>query len=907
VIRFAPELVRFVFPDRLVLGRRWANSDVTTQEGEHVTYDGVSNFALSPENDDVLAQALKLVEAGIPVFPTHGLREDGRCTCGNDSEDHRTNRGKHPAVAHGHNDATLDQAQVIQWFGAERGWNLAIPGGPASRLVFIDADVASGGLETLDQWYELGLPDLPQTLRCRTGGGGLHIIYRLPDAAPRLKSGRIVTGVDVKCDGGYVVTAPSRHRSGKRYHWMESDVPVATAPDELVAWLLTTPRIKAGGGGGSGSSAGGHDIPDYDFATALRDGCPAGMRDEFFNELAFRARKIHHLEESQALELIRREWERVDQGDSPFTWSEAAAKVRNVYAKAHLAPDVVVDPRLTAIAAKFTAQAGSQEPADSAPAPQAVAVTGQEEVAESTAGVGSSGQAGGDVPVGGGSGPAVLGQPPELETELTQTGNAHRFVKIFQDHVRFVHGLGWHVWDGTRWKPDEKDDTFELTLGVLEALRLEQAAAAGDDARQAAIGRWRDTSSAMAGRAAMLTGAATDRRVKTVVDEMNTDPWLLVVKNGTVDLRTGKLRPSRPEDNNTRCADVTYDPNAGCPEWLEHIKLVTSRRRPDGTLVADPELARFVQRWIGYTLTGSTDEQKLFFGFGKGNNGKNVLIETVLDLMGDYAIKQSPKLVLGDGNEHSTIIADLAGVRMVFIDETPKGKVNDSRLKELTGSKKIRARKIAQDSFEFKVKFKLWLAGNNKPRVTDTTEGFWRRLDLVPFDAEIPPERRVKDYGKVLQAEWSGILNWALEGLKSYLELGGVGAPNRVRDAVTEYREQENVFGQFVEDTFVAGTTGAWYPTKFLRRVYELWCADEGVTHPLGAQHMAQELRQAGFSSTDPMIPDDKGNGKKVVWTYLNTVKTERGWYGPRVRDDLAVPQDIAWARQGAVTEVRDL
>lgn len=845
-----------------------------------MTYDGSSSFALSPENEDTLAQALRFAEAGIPVLPTHGLREDGRCTCGNDAEDHRKNRGKHPAVGHGHNDATIDGARLIQWFGADRGWNIAVPGGEASGLMFLDADVASGGLQTLDDWFELGLPDLPQTLRCRTGGGGLHIVYSLPPGSPRLKSGRVLPGIDLKCDGGYVVTAPSRHHSGGRYRWIEPDVPVAVAPDDLVAWLLTTPRIKAGGGTG-----GGGEIAGYDYETFLRDGPPPGARDEFFNELAFRARKIYQLDEADALELVRREWERVEQGDHPFSWSEAQAKVRNVYAKAHLAPDVKVDPRLTSIAARLTAEVNGSP----STVPQAVTVTGQEEVAESPAGSGSSGQAGGEPPVGGGPGPAILGQPPELETELTQTGNAHRFVKLFRDHVRFVHGLGWHIWDGTRWKPDEKDDAFELTLGVLEALRLEQLAAAGNEARQRSIIRWRDSSSSMSGRAAMLTGAAADRRVKATVDGMNSDPWLLVVENGTVDLRTRTLRSSRPEDNNTKRAAVAYDPDASCPLWEEHVRLVTSRR-VGRKFAEDDMMYTFVQKWVGYSLTGLVKEQKLFFGFGEGNNGKNVLIETVLGLMGDYAMKQSSQLVLGSANDHSTIIADLAGARMVFIDETPKGRVNDSRLKELTGSKRIRARKIAKDSFEFDACFKLWLAGNNKPRVTDTTEGFWRRLDLVPFDVEIPADKRRKDFVDSLRAEWSGILNWALEGLRLY-ELEGLEQPTRVVDAVSEYREDENSFGQFVADTFdTKSEERVWTPNPVIHGLFAKWCKSQGVEHVPTMRSLTAELHKHGFVA-------DKTTRRVKIGVMVEGTEVKRGWMAPPIVG--TVPGDLVWSVPG--------
>lgn len=445
--------------------------------------------------------------------------------------------------------------------------------------------------------------------------------------------------------------------------------------------------------------------------------------------------------------------------------------------------------------------------------------------------------------------------------------------------VRYVIDADqWYVWDGNHWVPDTKSrvHTLNLTQEVLRQLRERITNSNSEtldtdrDAQLRALTQWES----LAKKRAMLDVAETDARIQLKVTELDADPFTLVVKNGTLDLRTQTLRESRPEDHCTQVAAVAFDANAQCPEWERHIKMVSRRR--DGT--EDPSLASFLQRWAGYTLTGLVTEQKFFFGFGEGNNGKNVLIETLLGLLGTYAIRGSAQILTGSGREHETIIADLAGARMVFIDETPHGRINEARVKALTGSSKMRARKIAKDSFEFDARFKLWIAGNNKPRVADTTKGFWRRLDLVPFDTII--ENRIVGFVDILQAEWPGILNWALVGLKDYMEMRGLGEPSRVTSAGEEYREEENVFGQFVDEFFDRSRESVWTPNNALYAAYKSWCEDAGVRLIPSMQQLSNDWRQAGFER------DDTPRRIKQGWTAQGggTSKTHRGWIGPPLR-----------------------
>lgn len=405
--------------------------------------------------------------------------------------------------------------------------------------------------------------------------------------------------------------------------------------------------------------------------------------------------------------------------------------------------------------------------------------------------------------------------------DLTETGNAERFVQDHHRRLLHVPGLGWHLWDGVAWRHDATDDALDLTTNVLQRIQLELQQVEEDDR-----GPWQRhlaTSASAKGRKAMLTLAAAHPAMKTTADALDSDPEILVLPDGqTLHLGSWRVEASRPESLCTRVAGVGFEPDAACPQWLQHIELVTQK---------DPLLAGYLQRWAGYTLTGHVSQQQFPFCWGEGNNGKNVLIETLVLVMGDYAMRGSSKIITAGVREHETIIADLAGVRLVFVDEAPQGRINEERVKELTGSRRIRARKMRQDTFEFDARFKLWIAGNTKPRVRDLSEGFWRRLALIPFLATIPKERRIQDYAtRLVDEEGPGILNWCLHGLANYRTLGGLGEPVVVREARDEYHDEEDFVVQFLDECCeVTSQAQDWVTVNDLYGAFTLWAALAGV------------------------------------------------------------------------------
>lgn len=797
----------------------------------------------------ILAEALALAAAGVAVFPVHGLREvttpvvpggvevrtELRCTCGSAA---CPNTGKHPVgslVPNGHNGASTDLSQVAEWFrvrtvqpdvdpvtGVDRArwswvpWNLGVATGRG--LIVIDAEPRSNrpdlptGLEVLDDWetWTAGT-SLPETKVVRSGSGGLHL-WLAVDPNLRVKPrNRVLPNVDVKGDGGYVLAPPSCHVSGGVYSVLH-DRPVADVGEALRAWLLT---VKGGRFIARRAAEGSQSVipDDYDFHRILAgDGCPAGHRDYFVNDLCFRLRKSG-ASLDEAAKALRAEWQRMERpaGDD-FPWDSCLYKLRRVWEEVE--PGEVVEIPAWRPSRSSTFAPATLDDLD----PQ---LTGE------------------DVGAGEFNGRAALEtlNRPELTFVQSDTGNGIRFAQRMRDVVRYAVGEDkWYMWDGLRWAPDKLNRTLLLTEEIIKDLYVE--AATLQDAQRTNLENWAKISQSAAKRHSMLEMAGIQEGIAIAPDDLDRDPWTLVVRNGTLDLKTGLLRDSLPSDLNTRCANVAYDPGATCPLWLQHMEFVTK---------GDKSLAWYIQRAIGYTLTGLTGEQKLFFLWGNGNNGKSTFVDVVSNMLGDYATQADAGLLAG-GSEHPTQLAGLRGARLVVADETEKGrKLREQRVKSITGGKKIKARFMRQDYFEFTPRFKLWITGNHKPEIEGADDGIWRRLKLVPFIAKFTPDNRILDYDEILLGEASGILNWALEGLKAWIETNGLGENEVVLAATQEYRNEEDSIGLWLSEQTELGIKDAETDNGSIYESYRWWCHANGLLDVRSNIALGRELAARGL------------------------------------------------------------
>jgi putative DNA primase/helicase len=427
----------------------------------------------------------------------------------------------------------------------------------------------------------------------------------------------------------------------------------------------------------------------------------------------------------------------------------------------------------------------------------------------------------------------------ELEDPpLTDAGNGERFARARGRTFRHVGAWGrWLFWDGRRWVPGEERARLEAVEVARAIFGDSPRGKAGDDAR-----KWALKSEMRSRIEAMLALAGVQPGIVAMPEAFDRDPWLLSVENGTLDLGSGELREHRPEDMITKLAPVTYDPAARAPVFEEFLARV----------LPDAPVRDFVQRAVGYSVTGDISEHVLFFLHGRGSNGKSTLLEAIGRVLGsDYARPAAPGLLLASRHErHPTELADLRGARLVSSIEATKGRAwDEERVKWVTGGDRLKARFMRGDFFGFEPTHKLWVAANDRPRVRGADNGIWRRLRLVPFRVEIPEGERDPHLGEKLAAEAPGILAWAVRGCLARRR-EGLGAPAAVRQASSDYREEEDRIGSFIEERCFTGERDVLTPIAALYKAYREW-ADANGERPLTANDFGQALEERGFPRKD--------------------------------------------------------
>lgn len=384
----------------------------------------------------------------------------------------------------------------------------------------------------------------------------------------------------------------------------------------------------------------------------------------------------------------------------------------------------------------------------------------------------------------------------------TDQGNGERLVARHGQDLRYCHLWGkWLVWDGRRWAVDDTADIERRAKATIRAIYAEAAAIVGDDeaskAQRRALAGWAGKSESRGKLEAMIKQAASEPGVTVAPDDLDRNPWLLNVLNGTLDLRTGQLHPHNRADLITKLCPVEYDPAAGAPTWGAFLARIMDGKG---------DLVTFLQRAIGYSLTGSIRERVFVIAYGEGDNGKTTLLETVQALLGDYASRTPTETLMlrRDGNIPNDL-ARLKGARFVFASEVEKGRrLAVSLVKDMTGGDTITARFMRAEFFEFRPEFKLWLATNHKPVIKDTNQAIWRRIRLVPFAVSIPKAEQDKKLPEKLLAELPGILAWAVRGCLDW-QRDGLGEPAEVAQATDEYRAESDELAAWLAECCIIG------------------------------------------------------------------------------------------------------
>jgi putative DNA primase/helicase len=435
--------------------------------------------------------------------------------------------------------------------------------------------------------------------------------------------------------------------------------------------------------------------------------------------------------------------------------------------------------------------------------------------------------------------------PPDLLPQhFYDAGNADRLIAFKGKDLRYCHATNkWLVWDGRRWEVDESERARASAVETtLEFLR--QAIAAKNEPATEFAKR-----SLNSGRITNMLREAQPH-LALPPDQQDQHPYLLNFLNGTVDLRTGELHPHRHHDCLTKLVHYNYNPDAECSLFLATLtQLMGGEKNPKRA----ENLVNYLQRAIGYSLTGVTDAKAVFIAYGGGDNGKTTLLSLIATLFEEYSaiLDINTLMTRVESNNTQSDLADLRGARFVRTSETEEGqRLAEGKLKRITqGMGKIKACRKYENPIEFQETHKLWMDANHKPQIRGTDNAIWNRLHLIPFDVTIPKDKIDRALPQKLLAEAEGILAWAVCGAQLWFEEGrGLTKPPEVESAGDDYRAEQDEVRQFIDECCVVELSlkaGA----KALFNDYRRWPEGTGE-RPLSGTAFGTRLRKMGFSKS---------------------------------------------------------
>lgn len=460
------------------------------------------------------------------------------------------------------------------------------------------------------------------------------------------------------------------------------------------------------------------------------------------------------------------------------------------------------------------------------------------------------------------------------DRHLTDMGNARRLVALYGIDIRFAPAMGWLVWDGKRWRRDAVGEVEYRAKQIAASWRADAqllgaiATLHGDGPERKLIlerakdmGAWAKSSESAVKISAIIRVARSEPGVPVLNESLDADPWALNVKNGTIDLRTLTLRPHARADLITKLAPVAYRPGARFRLWERFLDQATN---------GDLELQDYLQRASGYMATGDVTEEVFFFVYGPGRSGKSTYAESLKSVLGDYAATADFDTFVkrpGGGSPRNDI-ARLDGRRMVLSIEVDEGRELDKAVvKTITGGDRVSVRYLYKEFFEFAPTFKLVLVANDPPGVDPDDSAMWRRMRVIPMEHVVSKEdskRWVKQLLTDPDIAGPAILDWVLQGCVRW-QAEGLGEALAVEQATAEYRESQDVIGEFIKDCLNVAED-ATISASALNETYQGWCVTNGHW-PMTPQALGRVLTKKGFKNFHSGVRKWRGLTKKTGWS----------------------------------------
>ena len=424
------------------------------------------------------------------------------------------------------------------------------------------------------------------------------------------------------------------------------------------------------------------------------------------------------------------------------------------------------------------------------------------------------------------------------EMQFTDVTNCDYFLKAYGDIIRYC--ITWNkflFWNGTNWDIDTRGRVAERCKKFVHKMYRGMRYIT-DRQLEAAFEKHLIKSESFRRIQALEGLLKISEEIKVEDFELDRDNYLFNVEGWSLNLKNGRSKVPNAKDLITKKSRFIYEKDADCPVWKMFLMQIFNK---------DLQLIRFIQKAMGYALSGDVSEQCLFILWGTGANGKSTFLNVMLELFGDYALSTGIETFMKKNSEQSNDIARLKGMRLVTTSEIEQGRqISESLIKMVTGEDALTARFLYGEYFSFKPTFKIFMATNHKPKIRGADNGIWRRIKMIPFTVTIPPEQRDKNLTEKLIAENSGILNWLLKGYAMWKK-EGLEEPPAVREANEEYRMDMDSVGTFVTDCLELDASLQWrLPTNMLYQTYIKWC-NKNNERVMSQKWLGMRMSEKGF------------------------------------------------------------